>query len=80
MLKEVRFSDPYEHLSILAGALRKNAARESVGGIVGEMAKKGVGLEDDVLRVRCFENGKVKWKSALKVKVELGLTVMDEGE
>lgn len=78
MLKEVRFSDPYEHLSVLAGALRRNAARESLGGVVAEMTKKGVGLEMGVLRVRCIENGKVKWRSASEMKRELGMVVKDE--
>lgn len=78
MLREVRVSDPYEHLSLLAGALRKNAARESLGGVLGEIAKKGVELKVGVLKVRFIQGGKVRWKPASIMKHETGLTMKEE--
>jgi hypothetical protein len=64
LLKEVRYSDPYEDLSPLARALRKIAARECLGGVGAEMSRFGITLSMGVLRVKCYDDGKIVWKAA----------------
>lgn len=67
LLREIRYSDPYEQLSLLAASLRKNAAREFSSGIVAEMARRGITLAIGVLRVRMvFKDGRVRWVVAVK--------------
>lgn len=64
LLKEVRYSDPYEVLTPLARALRKTAAKECLGGVGAEMSRFGITLSMGVLRVRCYDDGKITWKAA----------------